>query len=261
MKDLTCLRTTTGRRTSLIRSITGSRRSAPLAVIAAFAGLLSAASPALAQVSLGTAESFAVLGRPSVTCTNSVVTGSKFLRRDPSFIVSVATGNVGVAGSTAFANDGCTIAGKIYAGNAFAAQAYNHFLLAYSALAAKPCNAVLTGTLAGVTLVPGVYCFPGAATLTGKLTLNGPSTGIWIFKIGTGGTGALTGTNFSVVMAGGGQAGNVYWRVTNAVTTTDSIFQGNILAGQGTTITRGSLVGRALAKDAVTMTSTNVHGL
>jgi hypothetical protein len=263
MKDFTCLRTTTGRRTSLLRSITGFRRSARLAVIATFAGLLSAASPALAQVSLGTAESFAVLGGPRVACTNSVVTGTKFVRRDPSFSIFVATGNVGVVQSTAFANVGCTIAGNIHARNAFAVQAYNHFLLAYSALAAKPCTVVLTGTLAGRTLAPGVYCFPAAATLTGKLTLNGPSTGIWIFKTGAGriGIGALTGTNFSVVMAGGGQAGNVYWRVANAVTMTDSMVQGNILAGQGTTITRGSLVGRALAKGAVTMTSTNVHGL
>ena len=117
----------------------------------------------------------------------------------------------------------------------------------------------LRGTLAGVTLAPGVYCFTAAATLTGKLTLNGPVNGIWIFKIGTGGTGALTATNFSVVMAGGGQMNNVYWRVTDAVTMTDSILQGTILAGRGTTITRGSLVGRALSKGAVTMTNTHIH--
>lgn len=48
---------------------------------------------------------------------------------------------------------------------------------------------------AGVTLAPGAYCFDAAATLTGALTLDGPATGIWTFKIGTIGTGALTGTS------------------------------------------------------------------
>jgi len=52
----------------------------------------------------------------------------------------------------------------------------------------------------------------------------------------------------------------VYWQVADAATMTDSVFQGNILAGAAITITRGSLVGRALAKGAVTMTGTNVHG-
>jgi hypothetical protein len=201
---------------------------------------------ALAQTapSPATVESFAVLGGTAVTCTDSVVTG-----------------DVGVALSTAFTNTGCTIAGNIHAGDVVAAQAYSDFLLAYADLAAKPCGTFLTGTLAGQRLAPGVYCFDAAATLTGQLTLDGPSDGIWIFKIGTFGTGALTGTSFSVVMADGGQACNVYWQVAEAATMTDSVFQGNILAGAAVTITRGSLVGRALAKDAaVTMTGTNVHG-
>jgi hypothetical protein len=258
MKDFTCLRTTTGRSTSLVRALTGCRRWARLAVIATFAGLLSAASPAVAQVSLGTAESFAVLGGPRVNCTNSMVTGSKFVRSDPSFYINVATGNVGVAHSTAFANAGCTIAGNIHAGNGVAVRAYSHFLLAYSALAAKPCTVVLTGTLAGVTLAPGVYCFNTAATLTGKLTLNGPSNGVWIFKIGTSGTGALTGTSFEVVMAGGGQPGNVTWWVAQGATMTDSRFIGTILGGAGITLTRGTFDGHAWAKADVTITGTAV---
>jgi hypothetical protein len=228
------------------------------AVLATFAGLLAAAAPAWAQVSLGAAENFALLSGPSVTCTNSVVTGSKYERADPSFYLFVATGSVGSAHSTVFTNNGCTVSGNIR--TQFAGSAYNHFLLADNALAAKPCQVFLTGTLAGVTLAPGVYCFNAAATLTGKVTLNGPLDGVWIFKIGTGGTGGLTGTNFSVAMAGG-QAGNVYWRVVNAATLTDSLVQGNILAGGDTTITRGSLIGRVLAKGAVTITNTNIHGL
>ena len=217
------------------------RRTARLAVMVPFAALLYGPSPALADSFLGSAQSFAVLGGPAVTCTNSTVTG-----------------DVGVALSTAFTNTECTIAGNIHAGDVVAAQAYNDFLTAYDALAAKQCDVVLTGTLAGQTLAPGVYCFDAAATLTGQLILAGPSNGIWIFKIGTSGTGALTGTSFSVVMANGGQARNVYWQVAEAATMTDSKFNGTILAGAAITMTRGTFVGHALAEGAVTLTGVAV---
>jgi hypothetical protein len=140
-------------------------------------------------------------------------------------------------------------------------QVLRDFNRAYDAFALVSCDTVLTGTLADVTLAPGVYCFDAAATLTGVLTLDGPKNGIWIFKIGSG-TGALTGTNFfsSVVMAGGGQPCNVYWWVAQAATMTDSNFVGTILAGADITITRGTFTGDALAKAAVTMTGTNLVG-
>jgi hypothetical protein len=69
-------------------------------------------------------------------------------------------------------------------------------------------------------------------------------------------------------MANGGQACNVFWSVGAAVTLSTStlppLFQGNILAGDAAggaiTITGGSLIGRALANVAVTLTGTNLHG-
>ena len=97
------------------------------------------------------------------------------------------------------------------------------------------------------------------------LTLDGQgdANAVWIFKIGTGGTGALTGTNFSVVMANGGEPCNVYWWVAQAVTMTTSGFQGTILAGAAITMTglAGTTTpfnGDALAKAAVTLTNVAV---
>jgi hypothetical protein len=151
-------------------------------------------------------------------------------------------------------------------GDAASIQAYNAFLAAYAALAPQPGDVctTLTGTLAGVTLAPGVYCFDAAATLTGVLTLNGPPNGTWVFKIGTSGTGALTGTNFSVVMAGGGDSCNVTWWVAQAATMTDSHFLGSILAGAAITLTRGTFDGNAWAGASgvgdVTITGTAVVG-
>jgi hypothetical protein len=182
---------------------------------------------------LSAAAGFAALaGGPAagaVTCTASTVTGK-----------------VGVVAPGTFVNTGCTAATV----NTNATAAYADFLNAYDALQFQTtCDQVLTGTLAGVTLAPGVYCFPAAATLTGTLTLDGPADGVWIFKIGTGGTGALTATNFSIVRTGGAAATcpNVYWWVAEAATLTGSNFLGTIFAGADITVTGGTLIGGALA--------------
>jgi hypothetical protein len=140
-----------------------------------------------------------------------------------------------------------------------AAAAYRDSLSAYNALLLVKCDRVLTGNLDGVTLAPGVYCFESSATLTGKLTLNGPANGIWVFKIGSkDNKGDLTATNFTVVMTGGGQACNVSWWVAEAVTLTDSTFVGTILAGKAITITGGTYNGYTFAKAAVTLTDVTV---
>jgi hypothetical protein len=195
---------------------------------------------------LGAAAAFEVLGGTNVTCTAG----------------SVVAGDVGVSPGSAvpFTNTGCTFAGLTPpATNAAAARARAAFLSAYAALPSLGCPSVKSGSLSGENIAPGVYCVDAVAK-AGTLTLTGPANGVWIFIVG----GALTGTNFNVVMAGGGQPCNVYWAPTAGVTMTDSAFKGNILAGDSTlgsiTLTRGSLAGRALASGALTMTGTSVIG-
>jgi hypothetical protein len=146
--------------------------------------------------------------------------------------------------------------GTAQVGTAASIAAYNNFVAAYNARETEPCGTVLTGTLAGVTLPPGTYCFDNAAALTGTLTLNGPSTGVWLFKIGTSGVGALTTTGFSVVLAGGASACNVTWWTQDAGTMTDSNMRGAILAGGDITSTRGTLNGNLWSQGDVTITGT-----
>ena len=216
------------------------------AFCAAFTVLLMAADPK--PVNLGSAANFAVLGGTSVTCTNSSVTGD--------LGVAPGTSVTGFPPTSTL----CKHVGTIHAGDAVATRAHNDFVIAYDALKAMPCAPAnhLTGQgLGGKTLAPGVYCFDTTAGLTGNLTLDGPSNGVWVFQIGTG----LTTGIGSVVMTGGGQEGNVYWLVGTAATIgTGTAFQGNILAGTAITFTGvGSrLVGRALAKAQVTMTGANI---
>jgi Ice-binding-like len=220
-----------------------------LVFLALLAGVWPMAAQAATAPTLGSAANFAVLsaapgGGGAVTCTGGTITG-----------------NVGSSGPMAsVVQTGCTITGAIIA--PVSAQVLTDFNGAYDALGAVSCGQTLTGTLAGVTLTPGVYCFSAAATLTGTLTLAGPANGIWTFKIGSGTppTGALTGTSFSVVMAGGGLPCNVNWWVAQAATMTDSQFVGTILAGAAITLTRGTFSGNALAKAGVTITGTSLVG-
>ena len=221
--------------------------SAGLFGIAMVLGGASAAVTA-AELNLGAASDFAVLsaapdGGGAVTCTDSLITG-----------------NVGSSGlAAAVVQTHCTITGDVVAPVSDAVIA--DFNDAYGALAALACDATLTGTLAGVTLAPGVYCFDAAATVTRVLTLAGSSTDEWIFKVGTSGTGALTGTDFSVIMANGAVAcENVYWWVAEAATLTTSQFQGTVLAGAAITLTGGSFDGDALAKAGVTLTNSTATG-
>ena len=200
----------------------------------------------------GATSSFAVLANAAVTCTNGTITGD------------VGTFQATPAGSVTLTS--CPVTGTVHVGDAAAIQAFNAFLAAYTALAPLPgdCDAahtLLSTIPASVTLAPGVYCTGAALTATDvTLTLDaaGNANAVWTFKIGNL-TGALTGTNFSVVMAGGGQACNVTWWVSQAVTTTTSAFQGNILAGAAITL-GGSLNGNAWSKADVTTTGTALTG-
>jgi hypothetical protein len=204
-------------------------------VFAMLAGVSPMAALAAHGPGLRAAAGYAVLADGTgLTCTDSTVTGP-----------------VGVSSSsTAITQTGCTLTVQVAPG------AYAAFLKAYSGIAGNltPCK-VLTGTLAGVTLKQGTYCFDAAATLTGTLTLTG--TGPWLFEIGTSGTGALTATGFTVV---GSNPCNATWWVRNDVTLTGSAFQGTILGGGDITLTDTTLAGSALATGAVTMTRSPIVG-
>jgi hypothetical protein len=206
-----------------------------------------AASSALAQPP----EDFTVLAGAAVTCT-----------------VSSAQGNVGLANPGTITNTSCAITGAVEEGTPAAQAAYASFLDEYASFRTAPCD-FHEVSLAGAFLAPGVYCYDAAVTVTGStLTLVGSASDTWIFKIGTLGTGALTGTNFNVVMTGGATCSNdVLWWTAQAATLTDSTFIGSILAGADITVTRGSLAGQVLAggsgttstrTGAVTLTGTTV---
>jgi uncharacterized repeat protein (TIGR01451 family) len=191
---------------------------------------------------LGDAGSFAVLGAAAVTNTGP----------------AVVTGDLGLSpGSSITGFPPGTVSGTIQQTNAAAANAQTAATTAYNALAAQSCDYGPYGAadLAGMTLVPGVYCYSSTVQISvgGILTLDaqGNNNAVWIFKIGS----TLTSVSgASIVFINGGQDCNVFWQVGSSATVgTNSTFVGTIIAANDITLNTGATVsGRILARGAPT---------
>jgi len=161
--------------------------------------------------------------------------------------------------------------GAIHDADANAGLAQADSTAAFGALSAAPnsgCDTTFAPNqdLAGLTLVPGVYCFPTSAQLTTgvALTLNagGDPTATWIFRMAS--TLITTpGVNATVNVINGGLACNVWWKVGSSATLgSNTSFLGNILALTSISMGTGaSLDGRALAQTgAVTLDTNHIFG-
>ena len=211
--------------------------------------LLSTASSqqAFAQTAptLGTAQSFAVLGSSTVTNTGP----------------SVINGDLGLSPGTAVTGFPPGIVnGTIHVANAAASQAITDATSAFNFLAGQPCGTNLSGQdLGGLTLTPGVYCFNSSAQLTGTLTLNGQGNpnAVFIFQIGSTLT---TASNSSVLLINSATACNVFFQAGSSATLgTGTQFNGSIFALASVTLTTNvNLSGRAVALTGAVTLDSNV---
>jgi len=204
-----------------------------------------AATTGASLISLGSAESFAVLGSTTVTSS-----GQTALFGDLG--VYSGTAITGFYGTTT--NDGPgTFIGTSHEGDAVAGQAQADALTAYNALTTLVSTQDLTGQdLGGLTLSPGVYNFDTTSQLTGTLTLDG--VGDYVFNIGSTLT---TAESASISFINGADPVNdVFWRVGTSTTLgAGTMFGGTIIADQSNTLNTGARVdGRVIAlKGAVTL--------
>ncbi len=199
-----------------------------------------------AQVDLGAASPYAILAFNTVTNVNNPGT--------------LVTGNLGISPGAALVGfPPGEVTGTIHAGDPAAAAAKAALLAAYNDASGRLGAAVLAGDLSGLTFSPGVYKSSTSVMLTvGNLTLDagGDANAVFIFQMGSTLT---TSAGTDVILAGGAQAGNVYWAVgTSATLGTNSSFQGTILAASAITMKTGaSIVGRLLAQGAAVALDTN----
>jgi hypothetical protein len=191
---------------------------------------------AQAPVNLNTAGNFAVLAGGGISSADAGTTVRGSVGSSPTTTVTGLLASQ-VTGGTLYT-----------AGSAVVDTAKTDLTAAYLDAAGRTCTQDLTGTdLGGLILGPGVYCFTSSALLTGTLTLNGSSTDVWIFKIGSTLT---TATGATVAFAGGASSCNVFWQVGSSATIqTGNTFAGNIMALTSITLVGGTLNGRALARN------------
>jgi hypothetical protein len=190
---------------------------------------------------LGTAETFIVLGGSTVTNTGS----------------SILDGDLGVwPGLSITGFPPGTVNGTTHAGDAVAQQAQSDLVTAYNDVAGQACDTVLTGQdLGGLTLLPAVYCFSTSAQLTGTLTLDaqGDPNAVWVFQVGSTLT---TATDAVVDVINGGSSCNVFWQIGSSATLgTGTELAGSILALTSiTSNTSAGVFGQLLARNgAVTL--------
>lgn len=202
-----------------------------------------------ANVVLGTAGDFAVLGASTVTNT-----GPTTLIGDLG--VSPGTAITGFFGTVANEGPG-TFTGTSHQADSIASQAHTDATTAYNALAGLAFTTNLTGQdLGGLTLNPGVYKFGTSAQLTGILTLDG--VGDYVFQIGSTLT---TASSSSIVLTNGASAFDVYFQVgTSAILGTSTSFVGTIIANASNTLNTGASVdGRVISlTGAVTLDTNNI---
>ena len=172
---------------------------------------------------------------------------------------SIITGNLGVdSGAAVVGFPPGTVTGTIHKDDSVALQAKNNLTNAYNALAHDSCAGNLTGkNLGGLTLIPGVYCFSSAASLSGTLTLNpqGNANALYVFQI----SGALVTSDSSSVIMTGGSGCNVFWQVGGAaVLGAHTAFAGSILSVGSITMGTGTnITGEALTQDGSVVMHTN----
>lgn len=193
---------------------------------------------------IGTAGNFAVLGSSTVTNTGN----------------TIVAGNLGVSPGTSITGfpPGIVI-GTTYASGPVASRAHTDAAIAYGTLSNAKCttNEPYVANIGGLTLKPGVYCFPTSAAITGTLTLSG--NGVYIFKIGS--TLTMAAYNSRVVLTNGASPSNVFWKVGSSATLgTGSVMEGTIIAlASIASTTHATVDGRLIALNgAVTLDANHI---
>ena len=207
-----------------------------LRAAAAIALLACATAPLFAMPSLGSAVSYGVLAKNSVSSVNA----------------TVVVGHVGSAAASAVSGfpPGLITRGTVHSGDAMTIRALNDVTTQHDGQAGEPCDVNLSNQdLGDRTLGPGVYCSFTPAQLHGTLTLdagNDPNA-VFLFQLSST---LDTGVGSIIELANQAAQCNVWWVVIDDVRLgSQSIFAGTVISFSDITAGAGTAVnGRLISK-------------
>ena len=201
-------------------------------------GEVTASALAPGAINLGTAANFAVLAGSGIVSTNppQVITGNA--GSNPTVSNGLSSTTDFVSGTNYTASDAAVIAAKV------------DLAIAYGVATSTATTSTIGTQLNGQTLTAGVYDSLSTTfdlTAAAPLTLNGSSTAVFIFKMGTT---LVTHSGAVVALTGGAQACNVFWQVGSSATLLNTTFVGTIMAKVSITDSGSSTVAGRLLADA-----------
>ncbi len=206
-------------------------------------------------VPLGTVSNFAALAHTTIT--------------SPSGPTILNNGDLGTDSScTDFPSpcsapnaNGTINSGTIQMANGVATTGQTDATAAVTNIGGRGADTTLLAQLGGQILTQGVYDVPAAATnLTGDLTLNGDADSVFIFRMADT---LITDNGSRVLLTGGVQACNVFWKVASSATFNGTTtMEGTVLASASITFPGGgaTLNGRVIAQTAeITFNNTTIN--
>ena len=206
----------------------------------------------LTGVNLGVAGNFVILSKTGITSVyKSTITGD--IGTSPITGAAMVV-NCGEVTGNVFSVDSAGPACKTTSATMLTA-AIGDMQTAYTDAAGRSNPDFLNlgaGTIGGKTLLPGLYKWTSSVNVPTDITISGSPTDVFIFQIA--GTLKLSSA-VRITLAGGVQAKNIFWVVSDAVTFgTTSHFEGNILGMTGINMQTGATInGRMLSQTAVTL--------
>ena len=212
-----------------------------------------------APVNLGTAGTFAILTKAGITnVPTSSITGDVGTSPITGAAIGITCVEVtGAIHSVNAAGPACSLIDPV-----FLTTAVSDMEAAFTDAAGRPAGVgpflnLGAGTVAGQTLVPGIYTWGSNVTITTDLTLSGGANDVWIFQI----TGTLDlAAGKQILLVGGAQAKNIFWQVADvSALNAGSHIEGIILAQTNIALVSGATVnGRLLAQTEVTLQANTV---
>ncbi len=211
-----------------------------------------------AAVPLLTVSDFAALGHTTITSP----TGPTVLNNGDMGISNSPGACTGFPSPCTASGNGTINNGTIEQANGVTLQGQTDATAAVTNIGLRTSDQTIAGGLLnGLTLTQGVYTVPATTTnLTGDLTLSGDADSVFIFHA----TSTLvTASTSRVLLTGGVQACNVFWKVDSSATFNGgTTMVGTVFSAVSTTFSGpgATLAGRVIAQTgAITFNNTTVN--